>query len=152
MSHRAVGRKRRENSYVTLDEREDEPTDNVPLPAAAPSFEQALTRLERIVGQLEEGELGLAEALARYEEGVGLLRQCYGLLERAERRVEILCSVDPQQRPATAPFNDEPTADLEEKAQNRSRRRTSRRTASEPSTEAPADAVPTRAPEPRELF
>ena len=46
-----------------------------------PSFEQALASLEQIVHDLEEGRLGLAESLARYEEGVKLLKQCHGLLE-----------------------------------------------------------------------
>lgn len=118
---------------------------------AAPSFEQALARLETIVGQLEDGELALADSLARYEEGVGLLRQCYGLLQRAERRVEQLCAVDPQQMPVTEPFRDEPTADLETKAQSRSRRRTSRRTEEASAADEPVPAPP-RGPEPRELF
>src|SRR5580698_2121845 len=54
---------------------------------APPDFETALARMEAIVFELEEGRIGLAEALARYEEGVGLLRQCFALLETAERRI-----------------------------------------------------------------
>lgn len=120
-----------------------------PADAAPPSFEQALARLERIVGQLEEGELGLAESLARYEEGAGLLRQCYGLLQRAERRVETLIAVDAQQQPVTEPFHDEPSANLPDKAHSRSRRRGSRPAAVEGAAD---DAGPSRPQEPRELF
>ncbi len=54
------------------------------------SFESALKRLEEIVHLLEEGDIGLSESLERYEEGVKLLRQSYDLLQRAERRIEIL--------------------------------------------------------------
>jgi exodeoxyribonuclease VII small subunit len=75
--------------------------------AEAVSFEQALTVLEQIVRDLEEGRLGLAESLARYEEGVKLLRQCHGLLEQAERRIELLTGMDAAGNPLTEPFDDE---------------------------------------------
>ncbi len=88
-----------------------------------PVFEQALVELEAIVRALEEGDVGLAEALARYEQGVGLLKQCYALLERAERRIELLCGQDAEGNPVTEPFDDEATLSLEEKAQVRSSRR-----------------------------
>jgi exodeoxyribonuclease VII small subunit len=51
------------------------------------NFEEALARLEGIVGQLEDGEVGIAESLAAYEEGVKHLRQCHQLIERASRRI-----------------------------------------------------------------
>ena len=47
---------------------------------------------EAIVHDLEEGQLGLAEALARYEQGVQHLKRCYLLLEGAERKSELLTS------------------------------------------------------------
>ena len=56
----------------------------------APRFETIVAELERLVGQLEGGELPLEEALALYERGVGLARQGNTLLEGAERRVEEL--------------------------------------------------------------
>ena len=55
---------------------------------SAPSFEQALASLEGIVHDLEEGQIGLAESLARYEQGVKYLRQCYELLQTAERKMK----------------------------------------------------------------
>ncbi len=84
-----------------------------------PDFEQALKRLEEIVHQLEEGELGLNEALERYEEGVKLLRQSYDLLQRAERRIELLSGVDAEGNPLTQPFDDTATADVSEKPKRR---------------------------------
>ena len=75
----------------------------------APSFEQSLERREEIVHLLEEGDLGLGEAIERYEEGVKLLRQAYELLERAERKIELLSGVDAEGNPVTQPFDDTAT-------------------------------------------
>jgi exodeoxyribonuclease VII small subunit len=76
------------------------------------TFEQSLDRLEQIVHALEEGELGLTEALVQYEEGVKLLRQSYELLQRAERRIELLSGVDADGNPITQPFDDTATFDV----------------------------------------
>ena len=70
------------------------------------SFEDALKRLEEIVHSFEDGKLGLAEALERYEEGVKLLRQSYDLLQRAERKIELLSGLDAEGNPITQPFDD----------------------------------------------
>jgi len=56
------------------------------------SFESALEALEEVVDRLEEGDLELESALARFEQGVRLARRCAGQLESAERRIEILMS------------------------------------------------------------
>ena len=69
-----------------------------------PTFEQALTRLERIVDELERGEPDLSAALAQYEDGVKLLRHCYRLLDQAEQSVALLTGVDSQGNPLTIPF------------------------------------------------
>jgi exodeoxyribonuclease VII small subunit len=95
-------------------------------PAAKPSepldFEQTLARLEEIVHQLEEGEGGLDESLARYEEGVKLLRQSYELLQRAERRIELLSGVDAEGNPITRPLEDVSSLSLDTEGPRRSRR------------------------------
>lgn len=100
-------------------------------PPASPTFEQALVRLEAIVQQLEDGRTDLASSLAGYEEGVRLLRQCHNLLEKAERRIEILSGVDADGKPVTEPFDDESTLSLDEKAQTRSKRRSTKKPATE---------------------
>jgi exodeoxyribonuclease VII small subunit len=74
-----------------------------------PGFEESLRRLERAVAALEGGELGLDEALARYEEGVRLLGRCKALLDAAERRVALLAGVEDDGTPRAAPFQAPPT-------------------------------------------
>lgn len=52
------------------------------------SFEESLTRLETIAEQIERGQIGLEESIARYEEGMSLVRQCRDMLTRAEHRIQ----------------------------------------------------------------
>lgn len=86
------------------------------------SFEAALAKLEAILRALEDGEAGLDESLAHYEQGVKLIRQCHELLERAERRIELLSGVDADGNPIVAPLDDQ-ILPAEQKAERRSRRR-----------------------------
>jgi exodeoxyribonuclease VII small subunit len=91
----------------------------------APTFEDSLGELEAIVGELESGKLGLSDALARYELGVKHLKSCHQLLERVERKIELLSGMDAEGNPITTPFDEGEHASLEEKAAARGRRRTS---------------------------
>ena len=54
------------------------------------SFEASLASLERIVANLESGDLPLERALELFEEGVALARRCQSQLGDAERKVEML--------------------------------------------------------------
>jgi exodeoxyribonuclease VII small subunit len=76
-----------------------------------PAFEASLEQLQSIVDELEEGRLGLEASLGRFEEGVRLLRTCYGILEKAEQRIEILTGADAEGNPITAPFDATATVD-----------------------------------------
>jgi exodeoxyribonuclease VII small subunit len=76
---------------------------------AEPSFEQALSELERIVASLERGEPELTSALAKYEKGVGLLAQCYRLIEQAELSIALITGVDDAGSPLTTPYDATPT-------------------------------------------
>jgi exodeoxyribonuclease VII small subunit len=59
--------------------------------APAPiSFEQALKKLEEAVHKLEDGSLGLDDALKTFEQGIQWSRQCHQRLVEAEKKVEIL--------------------------------------------------------------
>lgn len=53
-------------------------------------FEKALERLEKIVEELEEGNIPLEDALKKYEEGVKLSRVCSEKLSQAEKKIQVL--------------------------------------------------------------
>lgn len=59
-----------------------------PIPVDQLTFEKALAELEEIVGQLERGDVPLAESIASYERGEALKKHCEKLLGEAEARVE----------------------------------------------------------------
>jgi len=56
----------------------------------SPSFEVGLEELERIVKELEKGDLPLERSLSLFESGMKLSAECKKMLEEAETRVEIL--------------------------------------------------------------
>ncbi|MBI4913758.1 MAG: exodeoxyribonuclease VII small subunit [Acidobacteria bacterium] len=60
------------------------------MPEPPSSFDSDLERLEALVQRLEAGTLGLEEALATFEEGVGLGQRLQAQLGDAQRRVEVL--------------------------------------------------------------
>ncbi|MFP4056665.1 MAG: exodeoxyribonuclease VII small subunit [Candidatus Brocadiia bacterium] len=72
------------------------------------SFEKSLEALERIVEELESGQLTLDEALERYEQGVKAHQQCREILAAAEKRIEELVRSD------DGSFHTAPMADAEE--------------------------------------
>lgn len=55
-----------------------------------PKFEECLQRLEKIVDELEKGNVPLERAIKLFEEGVQLSNSCRLELEGAEGKVEIL--------------------------------------------------------------
>ena len=87
------------------------------------SFEDSLRELQKIVQQLEQGDLGLSESLDSYESGVQDLKQCYRQLAKAEQKVELLREVAEDGSSVTEPF-EEDSMSLEEKAAARGARRT----------------------------
>jgi exodeoxyribonuclease VII small subunit len=58
--------------------------------SSPPSFEASLEELERIVKELEKGDLPLEQSLALFENGMRLSAECKRQLEEAETRVEML--------------------------------------------------------------
>lgn len=85
-----------------------------PDPDAPQTFESALAQLQLIVSQLEDGTLGLEQSLGQFEQGVGLLRSCYQILEQAEQKIEMLIGNDAAGNPVMAPFDAEATFDQEQ--------------------------------------
>jgi exodeoxyribonuclease VII small subunit len=71
------------------------------------SFEQAIQRLGEIVDSLEEGEQPLEESIKLFEEGMKLAQSSQQILDRAERRIEELLSVDESGQPIVRELPDE---------------------------------------------
>jgi exodeoxyribonuclease VII small subunit len=57
-------------------------------------FEKALEKLEKIVEDLEAGDLSLETSLKKYEEGIKLARVCQQKLEKAKEKIELLVKKD----------------------------------------------------------
>lgn len=76
--------------------------------AKGKSFEASLAELEKIVRDLERGDLPLEESLQLFENGVKLSRECQERLSQAERRIEVLLR-DAEGRPVVSAFEDEET-------------------------------------------
>ena len=71
------------------------------------SFEQAVSELERIVEQLERGDVALDKSIEIYERGEALKAHCEKLLSAAEKRIEKI-RLDRQGQPAgTEPLDTE---------------------------------------------
>jgi exodeoxyribonuclease VII small subunit len=51
-------------------------------------FEEAVDALTEIVRGIEGGEIELETSLQQYERGMGLIKHCRGILEKAEKRIE----------------------------------------------------------------
>ena len=54
------------------------------------SFEEALKRLDEIVGHLEKGDLSLEDSVRCFEEGNELVKLCSRMLDAAEQKVILL--------------------------------------------------------------
>ena len=54
------------------------------------AFEDALDALEKIVAEIETGELSLADLMAKYSEGIRLSDVCMTSLKRAEETMDLL--------------------------------------------------------------
>jgi exodeoxyribonuclease VII small subunit len=57
-------------------------------PVASLPFETAMAELEKIVDQLEKGQVGLEDSIKLYERGEELKKHCDALLKGAEARIE----------------------------------------------------------------
>ena len=69
-------------------------------------FEEALARLERIVAEMESGELQLDDMLKKFEEGRKLVQQCSAELDSIRQRIEkVTRSDNPVEPPAVEPLD-----------------------------------------------
>jgi exodeoxyribonuclease VII small subunit len=70
---------------------------------AKKSFEQALQLLEKIVQELESGDLPLEKAMSKFEEGIQLTRFCSQKLDETEQKINLLLQ-DQQGNVSSKPF------------------------------------------------
>ena len=59
-----------------------------------PTFEEAMEILDGIVAEIASGKVRLEESLAMYEKGMALVNRCHEILDRAEKRIELLTMQD----------------------------------------------------------
>jgi exodeoxyribonuclease VII small subunit len=57
---------------------------------AQKTFEQSMKLLERIVQELEDGDLPLEKAIKKFEEGIKLTKLCSEKLDETEKKISIL--------------------------------------------------------------
>lgn len=70
----------------------------------AMSFEEAMAALEKVVRDLESGQVSLDQSIALYEQGAALKAQCETLLRAAEERVEKITLNEAGQPAGTTPL------------------------------------------------
>ena len=58
------------------------------------NFEDKITELEKVVNELENGEMSLDESLTKFEQGMKLSKECNKMLEDAEKKITILLEKD----------------------------------------------------------
>ena len=73
---------------------------------AQKTFEQSMKQLERIVQELEDGDLPLEKAIKKFEEGIKLTQLCSAKLDETEKKVSILMK-DAAGQMAAKPFRPE---------------------------------------------
>ena len=66
------------------------------MPQKTTDFEKALEELERLVNELEKGEMSLEQSLVQFERGVELTRACQRALKEAEQKVLKLTELTPE--------------------------------------------------------
>ena len=54
------------------------------------SFEEQISELEKIINELENGNLNLDDSDVKFEEGMKISKECSKMLENAEKKITIL--------------------------------------------------------------
>jgi len=82
------------------------------------SFEESFEALRNVLAEMESGDLSLADSMAHYERGVGLLRACHETLGAAKIRIEKLLEVDKNGDAVTEPFEHKATFEESEESES----------------------------------
>ena len=62
------------------------------------NFEENMEALEKIVQELEKGDLNLDESITKFEEGMKVSKTCSKILEEAEKKITILIKKDDEKK------------------------------------------------------
>lgn len=63
------------------------------------SFEQAMQKLEDIVGKLEEGDVPLEKAIEYFQKGMELSKLCHDKLQHVEKQMDFILKEDGELKP-----------------------------------------------------
>ena len=77
---------------------------------AQKTFEQSMKQLERIVQELEDGDLPLEKAIKKFEEGIKLTKFCSQKLDETEKKISVLLE-NTEGQVIEKPFNAEDETD-----------------------------------------
>ncbi len=58
------------------------------------NFEENIEQLEKVVQELESGNLNLEDSIKKFEEGINLSKKCNDILEEAEKKITVLVKKD----------------------------------------------------------
>lgn len=58
------------------------------------NFEENIEQLEKVVQELESGNLNLEDSIKKFEEGINLSKKCNEILEEAEKKITVLVKKD----------------------------------------------------------
>ena len=62
------------------------------------SFEENMEKLEKVVAELEKGDLNLDDSVSRFEQGIKISKECSKILEEAEKKITILVKKDDEMK------------------------------------------------------
>lgn len=79
---------------------------------AKKSFEQAMQQLEKIIQELESGDLTLEKAMIKFEEGIRLTQYCSRKLDETERKIQVLIKDHKGDGVSIKPFDDTDDIDI----------------------------------------
>ena len=80
----------------------------------APPFENSLADLEQLVVRMERGEMPLEEALATFQRGLALARECQVALQQAEQQIRMLSPDAPASGGVSPDEDDEQEPDVDD--------------------------------------
>jgi exodeoxyribonuclease VII small subunit len=71
------------------------------------TFEKALETLEQIVSKIESGDVSLEESIEQYAQGTKLIETCRAILDKAEKKIQLLAKGDGETLEPAGELDDE---------------------------------------------